>query len=182
MKRECERLDKPGLERQKKTKHCDLGRRGRHVAPHEEGLWSVYSRVKKSILGIPKSLSASIKQIKNSKKKMVWTRWRGNVIDWTSQDRKDKTRPYSVAQADVPHAREKGETIFQPCFHMLAGRIQHLFNNYSTTMQHPIQQLFNNSLFVGFRTLRIEKERCNSCFFCLKLSKPAKHRKYAVVE
>ena len=49
--------------------------------------------------------------------------------------------------------------------HMLAGPIQHLFNNYSTTIQHPIQQLFNNSLFVGFRTSRIGKVRCNSFFF-----------------
>ena len=39
----------------------------------------------------------------------------------------------------------------RPSSHTLTcSSIQHLYNNYTTTIQQPIQQLYNNSFFVAF--------------------------------
>ena len=111
-------------------------------------------------------------------KKMVWTRRRGNVIDWTSQDRKDKTRPYSVAQADVPHAREKGENnlpaMLPHACRSYTTSIQQLFNNYSTSYTTTTQQLHIYGVSRVWKAANKQEKRIASFLFnawCAKTHK-----------
>ena len=60
----------------------------------------------------------------------------------------------------------------RPSSHTLTcSSIQHLYNNYTTTIQQPIQQLYNNSYFVGFGQYA-PKIMIISFFLLLKLSCP----------
>ena len=60
----------------------------------------------------------------------------------------------------------------RPSSHTLTcSSIQHLYNNYTTTIQQPIQQLYNNSYFVVFGQCA-PKIMIISFFLLLKLSCP----------
>ena len=69
----------------------------------------------------------------------------------------------------------------RPSSHTLTcSSIQHLYNNYTTSIQQPIQQPYNNSYFVGLRPIRT-KNNDNQFLFVVEAFMSAKHHKYAVV-